>query len=172
MVPRLRRFGVALTASIDDGDDLVRRACERALERSHQLAGAIRLDSHLYGIMRHLWFDETRTCKPGRRDVGDSASPVISAGSETDAVARNSLPAVRHALGSLSAEGRSALVLVCVDGLSYKEAAEVLAIPVGTLMSRLSGARHELHHRLHHNDSSDTVTAPRLPNPHPGPRPG
>jgi len=64
---------------------------------------------------------------------------------------------VRRTLAQFSEEQRSVLVLVCVDGLTYKEAAAVLDIPVGTVMSRLSRARRELHVRLNGGQASDIV---------------
>jgi len=61
----MRRFGLALTGSRADADDLVQMACERALQRSGQLRDQARLDAWLYGIMRNLWIDETRRAACG-----------------------------------------------------------------------------------------------------------
>lgn len=61
-------------------------------------------------------------------------------------------------MSQLQTDQRTVLMLVCVDGLSYKEAAEVLGIPVGTIMSRLSRARQDLHERLTTSAKTDTVT--------------
>ena len=77
---------------------------------------------------------------------------------------RITLASVRRELATLPVEQRVVLVLVCVDGLSYKEAAEVLQIPVGTVMSRLSRGRQELHERLNSKQRNDTVT-PLVPRP-------
>ena len=57
LLPRLRRFGLALTGSGTDADDLVQNACERVLRRGEQLRDQSRLDAWIYGIMRNLWID-------------------------------------------------------------------------------------------------------------------
>jgi RNA polymerase sigma-70 factor (ECF subfamily) len=144
LVPRMRRFGLALTGSRADADDLVQMACERALQRGGQLRDQARLDAWLYGIMRNLWIDETRSRRVRRHDDLDAALDIAGADGGA-AEGHVMLATVRHCLQSLTAEHRAVLILVCVDGLSYREAAEVLAIPIGTVMSRLSRARQDLH---------------------------
>lgn len=159
VLPRLRRFALALTGSAADADDLVQNTCERVLRHSHQLREPTRLDAWLYGIMRNLWIDEMRQRKVRRHDDIDAASDVVGEDGQATADGRITLAAVRRAMGMMQAEQRTVLMLVCVDGLSYKEAAEVLRIPVGTIMSRLSRARQDLHARLSGPASNDTVTA-------------
>src|SRR5580658_1753401 len=117
-----------------------------------------RLDAWLYGIMRNLWFDEMRHRKIRRHDDIDAASDVIGEDGQATADGRITLAAVRRAMSQLSTDQRTVLMLVCVDGLSYKEAAEILGIPVGTIMSRLSRARLDLHERLAAPPRSDAVT--------------
>lgn len=148
LVPRLRRFGVALTGSRADADDLVQLACERALQRSDQLRDQARLDGWLYGIMRHLWIDELRARRIRRHADLDEAGEIEGSSGTAAAEGVVMLSTVRRCLAALSADHRAILVLVCVDGLSYREAAEVLAIPIGTVMSRLARARQELHAQL------------------------
>ena len=81
----------------------------------------------------------------------------------TAATERRITPAaVRRELAALPEEQRVVLVLVCVDGLTYKEAAEVLKVPVGTIMSRLSRGRQDLHERLNRRARMNSVT-PLLP---------
>ena len=153
-MPRLRRFGLALTGTAADADDLVQSACERALRRGDQLRDQARVDAWIYGIMRHLWIDEVRTRRVRRHDGLETAGDVAGADGEQLADQRMTLDAVRHVLGGMPAEQRSVLMLVCVDGLSYKEAAEVLGAPIGTVMSRLSRGRQELFARLGRQDAS------------------
>ena len=117
-----------------------------------------RLDAWLYGIMRNLWVDEIRHRKVRRHDDIDAASDVIGEDGQATADGRITLEAVRRAMSQLPTDHRAVLMLVCVDGLSYKEAAEVLGIPVGTIMSRLSRARQDLHERLTGPEKTDTVT--------------
>lgn len=158
VLPRLRRFGLALTGSAADTDDLVQNTCERALRHADQLRELARLDAWLYGIMRNLWFDEMRHRKVRRHDEIEAASDVIGEDGQATADGRITLEVVRRAMSQLPADQRVVLMLVCVDGLSYKEAAEVLGIPVGTIMSRLSRARQDLHARLAAPARTDTVT--------------
>ena len=148
LLPRLRRFGLALTGSATDADDLVQNTCERVLMRSEQLREHARLDAWLYGIMRNLWIDEIRHRKVRRHDDMDAAAGIMGDDGQAVADGRITLAAVRRAMSELPADQRTVLMLVCVDGLSYKESAETLGIPMGTVMSRLSRARQDLHERL------------------------
>ena len=158
LLPRLRRFGLALTGSATDADDLVQNTCERVLLRSEQLREHNRLDAWLYGIMRNLWIDELRHRKVRRHDDMDAAADVVGEDGQAVADGRMTLAAVRRALGEMPVEQRTVLMLVCVDGLSYKESAETLGIPLGTVMSRLSRARQDLHGRLSGRGQAEVVT--------------
>jgi len=148
LLPRLRRFGMSLTGSRADGDDLVQMACERALTRRSQLQIEARLDKWMYRIMRNLWVDELRARQVRRHDPIESLDSASFEDGAAAAESRLTLAAVRRALSDLPEEQRTVLTLICVDGLSYKEAAEVLAVPIGTVMSRLARGRQELHRRL------------------------
>jgi RNA polymerase sigma-70 factor (ECF subfamily) len=143
LLPRLRRFGYALTGSPDDGDDLVQSACERALTRLDQFQQGTRLDSWMYRIMQNLWIDHRRSARAQRETAAQPADlEALAVGdARRDVDGRLSLAAARRAVGDLPEEQRAVLVLVCIEGLSYKEAAGVLEIPIGTVMSRLARAR-------------------------------
>jgi RNA polymerase sigma-70 factor (ECF subfamily) len=143
LLPRLRRFGYALTGSMDDGDDLVHSACERALTRLDQFEAGTRLDSWMFRIMQNMWIDHKRSPQSYREISAQPADlePLVVGDAQREAEHRVFLAAVRRAVAELAPEYRSVLVLVCVEGLSYKEAAQVLDIPIGTVMSRLSRAR-------------------------------
>ena len=145
VLPRLRRFGIALTGSTAAADELVQDTCERAIRRADQLREGSRLDAWLYGIMRNRWTDEVRWRRVRRHDSLKAAGATMGEDGERSTEARMTLEAVRRALATLPAEQRTVLVLVCVDGLSYKEVADVLGIAVGTVMSRLARGRRELH---------------------------
>jgi RNA polymerase sigma-70 factor (ECF subfamily) len=145
LLPRLRRFGLALTGSAADADDLVQNACERALRRADQLRDHARMDAWIYHIMRNLWVDEVRSRRVRAHDGLDAAAEVIGLDGVAAAEGHVTLAAVRRCLAALSAEHRAVLVLVCVDGFSYRETAAVLGVPIGTVMSRLSRARLDLH---------------------------
>ncbi len=148
LLPRLRRFGLSLTGSRNDADELVQAACERVLTRGDQLRDQARMDAWIYGIMRNLWIDELRFRKVRRHDDLSAAADVVGESGEAVVEGRITLAAVRKAVAGMSEDRRTLLMLVCVDGLTYQEAADTLGIAIGTVMSRLSRARSELQERL------------------------
>jgi RNA polymerase sigma-70 factor (ECF subfamily) len=142
LLPRLRRFARALARHREDADDLVQAALERALTRREQWTPRTRLDSWMFKIINNAWIDEVRS--RARRDAlfapeeeGEGVG-APQADSPVDAIA------VRRAMALLNDDQRAAVGLVLVEGLPYKEAAEVLGIPIGTLTSRLARAREQL----------------------------
>ena len=142
MLPRLRRFAYGLTGSVDAGDDLVQSACERALTRLHQWEPGTRLDSWMFRIMKNLWLDDHRA--GWRREVVTSSEvleAVRGGDAEAESAARLELGSVLEHIDRLPDAQRAVLLLVSVEGLSYKEAAAVLEVPIGTVMSRLARAR-------------------------------
>ena len=148
MLPRLRRFARGMTGSAADADDLVQAACERALTRSHQFQEGTRFDSWMFRIVQTIWIDQIRARDVRKEEPDTEAERIGTDESMRRAEARLGLAEVREALGKLPAEQRAALMLVTVDGLSYKEAAAVADVPVGTIMSRLARARMALQARL------------------------
>ena len=143
LLPRMRRFALGLTGTAADGDDLCQMAIERALARRDQWQPDTRLDSWIYKIMRNLFIDEIRARR--RRSetfVGEEAGLAIGApGGQESAV---ELGMVDRAMLRLPDEQREAVLLVMVEGCSYKEAAEIVDCPVGTLNSRLVRGRDAL----------------------------
>jgi RNA polymerase sigma-70 factor (ECF subfamily) len=142
LLPRLRRFGRALTRHREDADDLVQVAVERALLRADQWEPGTRLDSWMFRIMKNAWIDEIRARQ--RRDdllLPEEAGEHV--GVNTMDAAQDAM-AVQQAMAHLNEDQRVAVALVLVEGLPYKEAAEVLDIPIGTLTSRLARARETL----------------------------
>src|SRR5262247_2143953 len=123
-LPRLRRFAVALTGDLDQGDDLVQETCLRALSRVDQWQPGTRLDSWMYRIAQNLWLDRMRAKKVRGVQVDVEAVEAL-AGPNGRAVveSRLALDAVGAAMAFLPEEQRVLIGLVCIDGLSYKEAA-------------------------------------------------
>lgn len=147
LLPRLRRFGRTLAYRQEDADDLVQWAIEKALTRADQWTPGTRLDSWMFRIMQNAWIDELRarerrgqTFLPEEEgeDVGDGAA----SGAPLDAVR------LRQAIARLSPDHREVVALVLVEGQSYQEAADTLALPVGTVTSRLARAREALQQML------------------------
>ena len=126
---------------MSDADDLVQAACERALARQHQFQEGTRFDSWMFRIVQTIWIDQVRS-RDVRKEDGDIAEDRLGSDEPARRVeARLALDEVRRALDRLPPDQRTALLLVTVEGLSYKEAAEVVQVPVGTIMSRLARAR-------------------------------
>lgn len=142
LLPRMRRFGLSLARSQDRADDLVQAACEKALKAEESFEPGTRLDSWMFRIMRNLWIDEIRQRQRQgpHDDVEENMSLSGDDGIKTVEL-RSEASAVEQAVLRLPEEFRSVLMLVCIDELSYREAAEVLGIPIGTVMSRLARAR-------------------------------
>jgi RNA polymerase sigma-70 factor (ECF subfamily) len=141
VLPRLRRFARGLSGSLTDADDLVQAACERALARQHQFQEGTRFDSWMFRIVQTIWIDQIRS-RDVRKEDGDIAQDRLGSDEPVRRVeSRLALDEVRRALDCLPPDQRTALLLVTVEGLSYKEAAETVQVPVGTIMSRLARAR-------------------------------
>jgi len=141
LLPRLGRFARGLTGSTEDANDLVQAACQRALEREHQWMPGTRLDSWMFRIVRTLWIDELRGRKVRLgRGVVDAEDEIVVDGPRA-IEARLTFDRVRRAVAKLPEAQREVMLLVCVEGLSYRETAEILGLPMGTVMSRLARAR-------------------------------
>lgn len=142
LLPRMRRFARSLTYHREDADDLVQIAMERALGRSEQYTPGTRLDSWIFRIIKNAWIDEVRS--RARRDELFAPEEAGEQVGDDFAQAHQQRLAIQKAVSLLSEEHRLVVGLVLVDGLGYKEAAEVLEIPLGTLTSRLARAREAL----------------------------
>jgi RNA polymerase sigma-70 factor (ECF subfamily) len=142
LVPRLRRFAASLSRNAADGDDLTQAALERALRSRDQWQEGTRLDSWMYRIMRNLWIDEARARQRAAKTFApEEAGAAVGHAGDRDIEASVMLSDVDRAMAKLPEEQREAIALVLVEGLSYKEAADVLGIPMGTLTSRLVRGR-------------------------------
>jgi RNA polymerase sigma-70 factor (ECF subfamily) len=141
--PRLRRFALGLCGSVDDADDLVQGAFERALQRTHQWQPGTRLDSWMFRIVQSIWFNQIRARRVRdnhqQREALAHDEPIDAGHRALEA--RITLQAVQERLAEMPEAQRAAMLLVAVEGLSYQEAADVLEVPVGTVTSRLGRAR-------------------------------
>ena len=134
LLPRLRRFAYALTGSLDKADDLVQDTCARALANADQWQPGTRLDSWMYRIAQNLWFDRMRSQKV-RGEVVDVDTALDLAGSDGRDVTENrlTLQVVAKSISKLPPDQQLVIAHVCIDGLSYKDAADALGIPIGTV---------------------------------------
>lgn len=145
LLPRLRRFARSLARNAQDADDLVQITAERALARAEQLRPDRPVASWLFGILRNAWIDEGRSRRRREsllepEDLADVGDPAAGADPE--------LLCLQDALSRLPEDQRLAVALVLVEGFSYKEAASIMSVPVGTLTSRLARAREALQSML------------------------
>jgi RNA polymerase sigma-70 factor (ECF subfamily) len=148
-LPKLRRYALSLCRRGDLADDLVQVTVERALVARDRHDPATRLDPWLFRILRNAWIDMARrTATRGTEiDVHDAPDAAVVDGPR---VTENALmlKQTQAALAALSPEQREVIVLVCFEEMSYAEAAEVLGIPAGTVMSRLARGRIALAEKL------------------------
>jgi RNA polymerase sigma-70 factor (ECF subfamily) len=151
LLPKLRRFAMTLTRNAADADDLVQEACERAIARSHLWNGEGRLESWIYAMTRNLWVDEIRKRKVrgggGIIDILEQDELNVEAAAEKAVYANQ----VQKMILSMPEGLASVFLLVNVEGHSYRETAEILGVPIGTVMSRLSTARLRLAAMLSEN---------------------
>ncbi|MEM0945074.1 MAG: sigma-70 family RNA polymerase sigma factor [Pseudomonadota bacterium] len=146
MLPRLRRFACALAGNPSEGDDIVQAACEKALARISQYRPDTRLDSWMYRIVQNTFLDGRRRHEHRYTSSDEDALAAVTdhGVSAASAYDRLLLAKVRREMAELPEDQRAVLALVAIEGLGYREAAEVLEIPVGTVMSRLARARAKL----------------------------
>lgn len=140
--PRLRRFAYALSHSGPDADDLVQEVAMRALSRCDQWTPGTRFDSWMFRIARNLWIDMVRA--RGRRETRSAPEE------EAERIGHDPRPGIEAALDlgtamaamqRLPQEQREVVALILIDGLGYREAAETLELPIGTVSSRLVRGR-------------------------------
>lgn len=146
-LPALRRYAAALSGGVAAGDDLVQDCLERALKQSDQLRDQRKIASWLRSILHNLFMDELRR----RRSRGieeDIAELTNDFALSVPAADRAEFHEFAAAMDIVGHEHRQILLLVGLEGLSYREIADELHLPMGTVMSRLARARARLRHVL------------------------
>jgi RNA polymerase sigma-70 factor, ECF subfamily len=140
---RLYRAAWALTGAREDAEDLVQETYERVLRRPRQIASEADALPYLLGVLRNTWVDTVR--RSARRPAvpldSEAAARMEAPTAASSPVERLAAREVFEVVAALPEEYRDVLAAVDVAGLSYAEAAETLAVPVGTVMSRLSRGR-------------------------------
>jgi RNA polymerase sigma-70 factor (ECF subfamily) len=137
---RLWRYGLVLSKNRDVAEDLVRKTCVRALEGSHEFGSGSRLDRRLFSILRSTWWNEV--CSHGNQEgaLDAESASIFDEAVESDALAH---PILKEVLNLGDAQ-RETLFLVYVEGLTYRQAAAMLEVPIGTIVTRLAMARERL----------------------------
>lgn len=140
LIPRLRRYARALVGDRAAADDLVQDTLERAWAKLHLFRGGTDLRAWLFTVMHNVHVNQVRAARP--TDALDEELPELAQRAvQGDALVVRDL---ERALAALPAAQREVLLLVALEDLSYEEAAQVLGIPIGTVMSRLARAREKL----------------------------
>jgi RNA polymerase sigma-70 factor (ECF subfamily) len=145
LLPRLRRFAHALSRNSADADDLAQMTVERALRSKSQWQPGTRLDSWLYRIMRNLWIDTVRS-RSRKQRVEASPEEVERVGEDPreGMEAAIDLQRIMTAMQRLPDEQREVVALILIEGFGYRETAEMLDLPIGTVSSRLVRGRTSL----------------------------
>jgi RNA polymerase sigma-70 factor (ECF subfamily) len=140
LIPRLRRYARALVSDRASADDLVQDTLERAWAKLHLYRRGTDLRAWLFTVMHNVHVNKIRASRP--TDMLEDEMPELAQrASQGDGLMVRDLDRM---IALLPAEQRSVLFLVTLEDMSYEEVAQALAIPIGTVMSRLSRAREKL----------------------------
>jgi RNA polymerase sigma-70 factor (ECF subfamily) len=159
-IPRLRRYSRALTRDTQRADDLVQDTLLRALMKQDRWEPGTNLRAWLFTLMHNQYVNNVRRAnrEAGTIDIDDVSSSLVAT---TDPTASRQLYELERALGQLATEQREVILLVGLEGFSYEDAAKVLAVPVGTVRSRLSRGRESLRRQFGIEEEVDPSLIPR-----------
>lgn len=158
----LWRFAYRLTQSSETAQELTQKTCLRALEYQASFHGGS-LKSWLFKIMHNLWRDEIRyNVRAGLKLVTETDTSTVDHFASTESPERQMLlEEVQQMINQLPEAQRTVLLLTAVEGFTYKEAAEILKVPLGTIMSRLARAREKIGQSVLHNEPFQDLQSPR-----------
>lgn len=165
LLPKLRRFCLALTASPADADDLCQSTCERAITRLDRWTPGTRLDSWLYRMAQNLHKNVVRD-RTNRLRILEEQTPILPANTDDLATPPDSIDAlhIRRHLLALPKAQREVLILICVEGHSYRECAELLDLSPAIVTNRLFQARMSLRQAMEPEAApDDTSTSDDVP---------
>lgn len=149
LIPRLRRFARVLTGTMADADDVVQASLEKAMRNMHQWQDGTRLDRWVMTIAKNMWVDDRRLSRNRNPHEDITEFVTLSGDDGVDIIEqRDRDRSVRTAVDQLPDDQRILVGLIILEGYSYRETSEVLDIPIGTVMSRLSRAKAALGDRL------------------------
>jgi RNA polymerase sigma factor (sigma-70 family) len=150
-VPHVRRFAFSLTRNHADADDLVQSVVERVLGRD--LPDDVELKKWMFRLCRNLWIDGLRASRT-RMDAVPALQERAKSAPSSEEVAgeKMMMERTREAIDALPPIYREVMTIVGIGGASYREAADVLDTPIGTVMSRLGRARAMIAERTGYHD--------------------
>ncbi|MBV8793646.1 MAG: RNA polymerase sigma factor [Hyphomicrobiales bacterium] len=138
---RLWRYALVLSRARETADDLVQATCLRAIERADQFVPGTRVDRWLFAILRSIWLNEIRSRRIREGGGLVDAEDVLTTDGAREIEMNITASAVLRAIDRLPEAQRETILLVYGEGYSYAEAAATLAVPIGTIMSRLAAGR-------------------------------
>ncbi len=141
LLPKLKVQALYLTRSADKADDLLQRTCLRALSRSHQWQPGTRLDRWVSTIMNSIWFNELRKIRQRQEQELPEPDNVAAPGFESQVEAQLMISDIRRACAKLSGEDFALVTKIHSYGYTYREMADELGVPIGTVLSRVSRAK-------------------------------
>ncbi len=145
LIPRLRRFAVTLAGNLADADDLLQATVEKALLRRTSYSAEFKLESWLYKIMQNHFIDlKRKEVRRGGTVLIDDRPDIVGEDGVQVQEDRSAAHKIMAVIANLPEQQRLVVACVLVDGQTYEEAAAILDIPVGTIMSRLFRARKTL----------------------------
>lgn len=151
---KLYRLGFAWTQQQSLAQDLVQETMLKSIEKQHQLQSLQQIEPWLCKIMHNLYMDKLRYQKKWQFANTEDIDLYESARScEEFCIEKQTELSIHQAIGRLPIEQRQAVTLIDMQGYSYQEAADIMSVPVGTVMSRLSRAREKLKMMLKHENS-------------------
>ncbi len=135
------RYAMVLSRNKDVAEELVQSTCVRALERSAQYAPGTRIDRWLFTVLHSVWINELRAQRVRMGQGFVESDELLAPDHQQHNEQRMQYAKVMQRVGQLPEAQRNAVFLVYVEGFTYQEAADTLAVPIGTIMSRLAAAR-------------------------------
>lgn len=156
VLPDIRRFAISLTGNTADGDDLLQTTVERVLLKG--VPNDVDIKRWMFRVAKNKWIDEMRA-KKVRQNAAQNEFVVMEDKVDTEAqlLSRITLAAVIEKIQALPEDQRAVISLVTLEGYSYRAVSELLDIPMGTVMSRLSRARRTLSDELEDGVSDNIV---------------
>jgi RNA polymerase sigma-70 factor (ECF subfamily) len=161
-IPYLRRYARALTRNAASADDIVQDAMVRALANMHRFEGGTNLRAWLLTIVHNCFIDGTRKAKRTRENDANAEQALSGMYTRPSQIANLEMGDLGRALDTLPEDQRITLVLVALEDLSYDEAAAVTGVPIGTVRSRLSRARHALMSKVEGLTMNDVSPEPGI----------
>jgi len=161
-IPRLRRFARGLSGNHEQADDLVQDCLERALVGLESWQENTNMRAWLFTIMRNLYFNQLRSLSRRPNEITFDEQQELMAGTQPTQMQGLIVRDLETALDTLSYKHREVVLLVGLEGMSYKDAAEILGVPTGTVMSRLSRGRETLKNLMDNGGRGDKPSLRRV----------